>query len=161
MSRENQFGVISTIAAVLVTVFSVMNFRRGEDDAVAQAYEFSALPFAVILVLLLAFVVFFWLVPLAELLDRPAPFGLGMSALGLLLVLLMFLIRSRLSLDWGSLSGVSIVVSAGGVLFGEAGRKQSVGRGLPHLTIIVGTLAIVVNFVVFALDVLVVELPWS
>ncbi len=156
MSQEHQFGVISTIAAMLVLIFSVVNFRRGENDAAAQAHEFAALPFGVILLLLLAFVVFFWVVPLAEILDRSVLFGLGLSIFGLLLVLFTVWLRSGLSLDWGFLSAVSIVVSAGGVLLGEAGRKRSAGLGLPHLAIVVGMLVIVVNFVGFALDLLVI-----
>src|SRR3712207_3493996 len=85
MSQAHQFGVVSTIAAMLVLIFSVTTTRRGEDD-VAQAYEFAALPFGVILLLLIAFVIFFWVVPLAEILGRPALWGLGTSLLGLLLL---------------------------------------------------------------------------
>lgn len=152
MFQENQLGVVSTIAALLVLIFSVETARRGEDG-ITQAYEFAALPFAVVLLLVIAFVIFFWVVPLAEMLDRSAIFGLGLGVLGLLLILAMFWFRSRLSLDWGSLGGVSIVVGAAGVLLGEKERKRSGGLRLSHLAIITGLLGIAVNFVVFALDV--------
>ena len=155
MSRENQLGVLSTIAALLVLIFSVVNSRRGESSII-QIYEFASLPFGVILLLLLAVVVFFAIVPTAEILDRSTLFGLGLSVLGLLLVLFAVWLRSPLSLDWGFLSAVSIVVSAGGVLLGETGRKQSARLGLSHLAIALGTLVIVVNFVGFALDLLVI-----
>jgi hypothetical protein len=153
MSQEHQFGVISTIAAMLVLIFSVTASRRGEDS-IAQGHELAALPFGVIFLLVIAFVTFFWVVPLAELFGRPAMWGLGMSVLSLLLLLTMFWIRSRLSIDWGFLGGVSILVGAGGVLVGEVGRKRSAGPGLSHLAIVIGLLTVIVNFVVFALDVL-------
>jgi hypothetical protein len=155
MTKEGQFGVISTIAAMLVLIFSVVASRRGEDS-IAQAYEFAALPFGVILLLVIAFVIFFWVVPIAEIFDQTPIWGIGMSVLGLLLLLAMFWMWSRLSIDWGFLSGVSIVVSAGGVLVGEAGRKQSAGLSLSQLAIVLGLLGVIVNFVVFALDVLVI-----
>lgn len=155
MSREKQFGVVSTVAAVLVFVLSIAASRRDEDST-TQAYELAALPFGVILLLLSAFVLFSWIVPLAEILDRPAMWGLGISVLGLLLVVFLFLLRSALSLDWGFFGGLSIVLGAGGVLLGETGRKQSSGMGLSHLAILTGLLAVLANVVFFALDVLVI-----
>ncbi len=153
--RDNQFGVVSTVAAVLVLILSVATARR-EEDSTVQALEFDALPSGVILLLLIAVVIFRGVVPVADVLDRPATWGLGISALGLLLVLALFLFQNLLSLDWGFLGGLSIVLGAGGVLLGETGRKQSAGGlGLPHLAIITGMLAVTVSFVVFALDVLV------
>lgn len=153
MSQDHQFGVISTIAAMLVLIFSVITSRR-DEDSITQAHELAALPFGVILLLLIAFVIFFCVVPLAEILGRPATWGLGMSVLGLLLLLAMFWLRSGLSIDWGFLSAVSIIVGAGGVLVGKVGRELSAGLGLSHLAIVLGVLAVIVNFVVFALDVL-------
>jgi hypothetical protein len=158
MSPENNFAVISTIAAVLVLIFSVETSRR-EEDSIIQAYEFASLPFGVVLLLLIAFVIFYWVLPLAEMLDRPALWGLGIGVLGLLLVLALFWFRSRLSLDWGLGSGVSIALGAGGVLSGEAGRKRSVRLSLSQVAIITGLLAIAVNFVLFAMDVLIIQFP--
>ena len=155
MSKEHQFGSISTIAALLVVIFSVIAARRDEGD-IAQAYEFSALPMAVILLLVIAFVVFFVGIPLAELSDRPAKWGIGLGVVSLLLVALPILAGSRISLDWGFCSGVSIVVGAGGVLWGEEGRKRSAGRVLSYGAIVLGVLAIFTDFVVFALDVLII-----
>jgi hypothetical protein len=48
---------------------------------------FAALPFAVILLPVITFVVFFWVVLLAEIFDCPPIWGLGMSVLGPLLLL--------------------------------------------------------------------------
>src|SRR3712207_764133 len=123
MSQAHQFGVICTIAAMLVLTFSVATSRRGENS-ISHAHQLAALPFAVILLLVLAFIIFFWAVPIAAILGRPPIWGLGMSALGLLLLTMLW-IWSRLSIDWGFLGGASIVVGAGGVLVGEVGRKRS------------------------------------
>ncbi len=153
MSQAHQFGVICTIAAMLVLTFSVATSRRGENS-ISHAHQLAALPFAAIMLLVLAFIIFFWAVPIAAILGRPPRWGLGMSVLGLLLLLTMLWIWSRLSIDWGFLSGASIVVGAGGVLVGEVGRKRSAGLFLSHLAIVLGLLTIIVNFAVFALDLL-------
>jgi hypothetical protein len=172
MSRVHQLSVAGTTAAVLVAVLSIVSFRS--DDEYARSEGLLALPFVVILVLILAYVVFRCLVPLADLLLRPDIFGLGMSVLSLLLLLMPFWFGA-FSIDWGLFSGMSIVMSVGGASVGEIAIKRSdkpvwapledidgpknerLGGAIwSYLAIFIGVLVAVANFAAFVLDILVV-----
>lgn len=134
VQRVGAVGIVSTIVAVLVAVLSVVLPPVRPD-------QLRSLPIVVVVLVAIAALVFFLVVPRGERSNRPAVPGLVCSIIGLLL----------LPAFW---SGLPIVLGAAGYVLGQAGRggRQTTGGGLALGAIVVGIAAIALNLLGLLFD---------
>ena len=131
MTRETQLvGIVSTIVAVLIAILSTVLPPIQPD-------QLRALPIVVLVLLVIAAVLFFLIVPRGARSNRPAVGGLICSLLGLLLLPVFR-------------SGLPIVFGAAGVLLGRMDRTT--GRGLALAAVIIGVAAVILDLIALLVD---------
>ena len=135
--RIGLVGIVSTIVAVLLAIFSVVL------PPVVPG-QLATLPFVIIVLLVVAAAIFWLVVPRAARSDRPGLVGFVGSFLGLLLVLPAF---------W---SGLPIVLGTGGALLGQVARDRAgaTGRrgGLGIWALVIGIVALILDLIIFWVD---------